>query len=212
MEISSAIMTALYTVSISLLYPVILLLLALLVYSLILAGSFVSEYAQRNRDITRIETECKRAKKDFEAGNQSDASEIVKHCGSNEFLAAFTKDLAKLFDRSGFSLNAEKLLQDYEMKISKELEHVRLLARVGPMFGLMGTLIPMGPALIGLASGNIQQLASNLVIAFGTTVVGLLVGVIGYSISMVKRRWYAQDLSDMEYIVELLVRKDEKEV
>ena len=82
-----------------------------------------------------------------------------------------------------------------------------MLARVGPMFGLMGTLIPMGPALIGLASGNIQQLASNLVIAFSTTVIGILVGVICYSISMVKRRWYAQDLSDMEYIVELLVRK-----
>ncbi|KAF5430694.1 Biopolymer transport protein ExbB/TolQ [Candidatus Methanophagaceae archaeon] len=211
MEISSAIMAALYTVSISLLYPVVLVLLGLLMYSLLLVGSFVSEYAQRNRDINRMETECKRARKKVEEGNQLNAAEIVKHCGSNEFLVAFTKDLAKLLNRTGFSLNAEKLLQDYEIKISKELEHVKLLARVGPMFGLMGTLIPMGPALIGLAAGNIQQLASNLVIAFGTTVVGLLVGIIGYSISMVKRRWYAQDLSDMEYIVELLVRKDEKE-
>ncbi len=207
MEVSSGIMTALYMVSTSLLYPVVLVLLALLVYSLVLIGSFISEYAQRNRDINRIENECKRAKKNVEEGNHSNAAEIVKNCGSSEFLSKFTKDLSKLINRSEFSINAEKLLQDYEIKISKELEHVKLLARIGPMFGLMGTLIPMGPALIGLASGNIQQLASNLVIAFGTTVVGILVGVIGYSISMIKRRWYAQDLSDMEYIIELLVRK-----
>jgi len=207
MEISSSIMTILYMVSTSLLYPVVLVLLALLVYSLVLVGSFISEYAQRNRDIERVENECKRARKDVEGGNCSNAAEIVKSCGSSEFLSKFTKDLSKLLNRSEFSINAEKLLQDYEIKISKELEHVKLLARIGPMFGLMGTLIPMGPALIGLASGNIQQLASNLVIAFSTTVVGILVGVIGYSISMIKRRWYAQDLSDMEYIIELLVRK-----
>ena len=207
MEVASGIITALYMVSTSLLYPVILVLLALLVYSLVLVGSFISEYAQRNRDINRIENECRRAKRDIEEGNHSNAAEIVKNCGSSEFLSKFTKDLSKFLNMSEFSTTAEKLIQDYEIKISKELEHVRLLARVGPMFGLMGTLIPMGPALIGLASGNIQQLASNLVIAFSTTVVGILVGVIGYSISMIKRRWYAQDLSDMEYIIELLVRK-----
>ena len=207
MEVASGIITALYMVSTSLLYPVILVLLALLVYSLVLVGSFISEYAQRNRDINRIENECMQAKRDIEEGNHSNAAEIVKNCGSSEFVSKFTKDLSKLLKKSEFSITAEKLIQDYEIKISKELEHVRLLARVGPMFGLMGTLIPMGPALIGLASGNIQQLASNLVIAFSTTVVGILVGVIGYSISMVKRRWYAQDLSDMEYIIELLVRK-----
>lgn len=208
MEVASGIITALYMVSTSLLYPVILVLLALLVYSLVLVGSFISEYAQRNRDINRIENECMQAKRDIEEGNHSNAAEIVKNCGSSEFLSKFTKDLSKfLLKKSEFSTTAEKLIQDYEIKISKELEHVRLLARVGPMFGLMGTLIPMGPALIGLASGNIQQLASNLVIAFSTTVVGILVGVIGYSISMIKRRWYAQDLSDMEYIIELLVRK-----
>ena len=207
MEVASGIITALYMVSTSLLYPVILVLLALLVYSLVLVGSFISEYAQRNRDIERVENECKRAKRDIEEENHSNAAEIVKNCGSSEFVSKFTKDLSKLLKKSEFSITAEKLIQDYEIKISKELEHVRLLARVGPMFGLMGTLIPMGPALIGLASGNIQQLASNLVIAFSTTVVGILVGVIGYSISMIKRRWYAQDLSDMEYIIELLVRK-----
>ncbi|HIE31075.1 MAG TPA: MotA/TolQ/ExbB proton channel family protein, partial [Methanosarcinales archaeon] len=66
------------------------------------------------------------------------------------------------------------------------------------------TLIPMGPALIGLSAGNIQQLAANLVIAFSTTVLGLLAGGVAYCILLVKKKWYTQDLSDMEYVVEVL--------
>jgi biopolymer transport protein ExbB/TolQ len=72
------------------------------------------------------------------------------------------------------------------------------------MFGLMGTLIPLGPALMGLTSGDIQQLATNMVVAFSTTVLGLLTGGIAYAIVVVKKRWYTQDLSDMEYVVEVL--------
>lgn len=37
----------------------------------------------------------------------------------------------------------------------------------------MGTLIPMGPALIGLSGGDIKSMADNPVIAFATTVIGL---------------------------------------
>ena len=112
MEISSGIMAALYMVSTSLLYPVIIVLLALLVYSLVLVGSFISEYAQRNRNIEQVENECKRARKDFEGGNCSNAAEIVRNCGSSEFLSKFTKDLSKLLNRSEFLINAEKLIHD----------------------------------------------------------------------------------------------------
>jgi hypothetical protein len=72
------------------------------------------------------------------------------------------------------------------------------------MFGLMGTLIPMGPALLGLAEGDTQALSDNLIMAFGTTVVGLVAGVFGYMISTVRSRWYEQDMSDIEYISEIL--------
>ncbi len=78
------------------------------------------------------------------------------------------------------------------------------MVKLGPMFGLMGTLIPLGPALMGLSTGNIQQLVTNMVVAFSTTVLGLLTGGIAYAILIVKKRWYTQDLSDMEYVVEVL--------
>ena len=43
-----------------------------------------------------------------------------------------------------FAVEAEKLLQDYELRIAKELEKAKLVVKLGSMFGLMGTLIPNG--------------------------------------------------------------------
>ena len=75
------------------------------------------------------------------------------------------------------------------------------------MLGLMGTLIPMGPALVGLAKGNIASLAENMQVAFATTVVGLLIGAIGFLLGQVKQYWFAEDLNDFQYIYELIKEK-----
>jgi len=68
----------------------------------------------------------------------------------------------------------------------------------------MGTLIPLAPALTGLAEGNTQMLTDNLKIAFSVTVIGLLIGGLGFIVSIVRDRFYQQDISDLEYILELL--------
>lgn len=78
----------------------------------------------------------------------------------------------------------------FEAYALRRLERADLLARCGPILGLMGTLIPLGPGLAALGSGNIDVLATALMVAFDTTVMGLLVGLIAYLISRVRRRWY----------------------
>jgi biopolymer transport protein ExbB/TolQ len=103
-----------------------------------------------------------------------------------------------------FAPRLEKALQDAELGMGKALEPIKIGVRVEPMMGLMGTLIPMGPALISLSQGDIQKMADSLVIAFSTTVIGLAVGGICYGVYTVRNRWYRQDLSDLEYAVELL--------
>lgn len=83
-----------------------------------------------------------------------------------------------------FDLKLEKILQDIE--------------------------ISMARALIGLSQGEIKSLADNLVIAFATRVIGLVVGGICYAVMVIRTRWYRQDLSDLEYAVDLLRgRRDE---
>jgi biopolymer transport protein ExbB/TolQ len=93
-----------------------------------------------------------------------------------------------------------KCLADFDLRSVRRLERTRMLVRFGPALGLMGTLIPLSPALEGLAQGNVKQLTSNLRVAFSVTVLGLLIGAIAFSISLVRDRLYAQDLSDMEAI------------
>jgi len=204
MDATSGIIGAMFMISNSLLYPVIIILLGLVAWSLISIGQLISEYASRSRDIAKLKVGCRDAKKYMQMQDYKKAAEVLRSSGSNDFLRSFLNDLTESLKENKFAVEAEKLLQDYELRIAKELEKARLVVKLGPMFGLMGTLIPLGPALMGLTAGNIQQLATNLVVAFSTTVLGLLSGGIAYTISLVKKRWYTQDLSDMEYVVEVL--------
>lgn len=78
----------------------------------------------------------------------------------------------------------------FENYASRRLERADLLARSGPVLGLMGTLIPLGPGLSALNSGNIDILATALTVAFDTTVLGLLIGLVAYILGRLRRRWY----------------------
>ena len=80
----------------------------------------------------------------------------------------------------------------FQKHATKRLEITDLLARSGPILGLMGTLIPLGPGLTALGNGNIDILATALTVAFDTTVVGLLVGLLAYAMGRIRRRWYEQ--------------------
>ena len=78
---------------------------------------------------------------------------------------------------------------------------------MGPMLGLMGTLIPMGPALVGLSTGDIASMAYNMQVAFATTVVGLFAAAIGFITGQVKQRWYLKEMTDLEFVAALLNEK-----
>ena len=93
-----------------------------------------------------------------------------------------------------------KGLADFDFRSLRRLERTRLLVRAGPALGLMGTLIPLSPALEGLANGDTEELSDNLRVAFSVTVIGLLIGAVAFAISLVRDRLYGQDLSDLEFV------------
>ena len=85
----------------------------------------------------------------------------------------------------------------------RRIERADFITRIAPMLGLMGTLIPLGPGLSALGSGEISILTTAMTVAFDTTIVGLLVGIIGFVLGRMRRRWYddaiaAVDLSLLE--------------
>jgi len=204
MDPSALIMETMFTISGALLYPVIILLLVFVVWTLAALGQFISEYSGRTRDPGRLRAGCRETRALIEAQSYGEATGAMAASGSNPLLRSFIGDLAKFLGDDRFSIESEKLLQDYEIRIAAELELLKILTRTAPMLGLMGTLIPLGPALMGLSAGNVEALASNLVIAFSTTVLGLFAGGIAYAIMLTKRRWYVQDLSDMEYVARMV--------
>ena len=204
-----------YLISNALLIPVMALLVGGVAFSLFELGRFVYEFIQRRKHPSRIEeiawifdrenaTEAER-----KSGERlSEALKIIRSKGSSKLVHDFINDLerlsAKIKDERILKVQVEKLIQDYEEKVARRTEITRILVRVGPMLGLMGTLIPMGPALLALSQGDIVTLANNLIIAFGTTVLGLLIGGIAYMMTEVRNRWYDKDLSDIAYICEVL--------
>ena len=88
------------------------------------------------------------------------------------------------------ALYSKGKLARFEAYANKRLERSDLLARCGPILGLMGTLIPLGPGLNALGNGDIDVLAVALSVAFDTTVIGLFVGLIAFIISRLRRRWF----------------------
>lgn len=108
--------------------------------------------------------------------------------------------LKKLSEHRDNAAYCERLLANYEVDAEKELGRSRTFIKLGPMLGLMGTLIPMGPALVGLANGDISSMAYNMQVAFATTVVGLVIAAVGVVTLQVKQRWYAREMNDLDYL------------
>ena len=195
-----------YDASRVLLWPVLIAALACLVWVLIEFGFFLYElYLRfRYRNLDALEARTLRARRAFQDGKPRTAYRYLQENNYSIVVARFLFDLIRNYQTERLAAKPLKLLQEYEFYTVKRLERTRILVRLGPMLGLMGTLIPLSPALIGLASGNTTQLAENLTTAFSVTVIGLLIGGIAFVISIVRDRMYAQDVSDMEYLLELL--------
>jgi biopolymer transport protein ExbB/TolQ len=109
-------------------------------------------------------------------------------------------DLA-LAAQSGREDAVENALADYELRIQRRLDRTRILVRVGPALGLMGTLIPLAPGLSALGRGSYTELASDLRVAFSATVIGILVGTGAFVLTLVRTRIYTEDLAGLERAV-----------
>lgn len=215
MNIFGMLQSALFIIMNALLYPVMALIVYLFGVILFYSGSFAFEFIFR-RKIRKDDMEnlVIQMSNDLTHNNVSatQAKELVtNHLSSiraSEILKNFLKSLLVMINegRDNLDVRIENLLQEYEIKVSKLLDKIRILVRLGPILGLMGTLIPMGGALLALSQGDLTLMAENLVIAFSTTVVGLAVGAVAFVITVYRERWYEEDMKSMEYLTEMMMK------
>ena len=194
--------SALHVISQSLLIPVIVGLLAFMLYAIISFGGLISEYTNRIRISTE---EIEKIISDF--ANYGTAEGIKEVMDKSSVPTGYKNIISKIASHPEMGSKsrealARKLIEKEEAMAAKSLEKTDIVTRLGPTLGLMGTLIPMGPGLAALGSGDINTLANAIIIAFDTTVVGLAAGGIAYVISKVRRRWYEEYLSNLDALCE----------
>ena len=188
----------LFWLSNGMLIPDIIFLLFFFIKALLMIGGFYGTYIARTKINVKLNREIGKT------GVEEFLDTLPEGNGKSKLLEYLRKIKAAPQDRA----LREKLLGDYELAADKELGQSKLLVKIGPMLGLMGTLIPMGPALVGLATGDIGSMAYNMQVAFATTVVGIVIGAIGFITLQVKQRWVADDMNILEYVVESLNEKE----
>ncbi|MDD7236761.1 MAG: MotA/TolQ/ExbB proton channel family protein [bacterium] len=182
----------LFIVSNGLMIPVILLLLYFLVKAIwILLGLYGQIKVQRE-----ISSTLKALVRDYSDECIKDTQIKLQATGES----IVSEYLKRIIEHKHDSRYCEHELADFQVETQRILAKYRMLVKFGPMLGLMGTLIPMGPALVGLGIGDISSMAYNMQVAFATTVIGMLVSGIGLCALQLNQRYYAGYLNDLEFL------------
>ena len=190
----------LYWISTGLLVPDIVLLIFFFGRSRLLTGSCFGQYLSIRRTASLIGQE-------LNVLTPQTVISLAEHLPKKNpsLVVVYLNRILEAHDNAPLR---QRLLADFEIEADRDLSTSRTLSKMGPMLGLMGTLIPMGPALVGLSTGDIASMAYNMQVAFATTVVGLFAAAIGFITQQVKQRWYLQDLANLEFVDELLNAKN----
>ena len=173
-------LSAVYALTSVLLWPVVLVLLFAVLHCMFLIGEMLIEQRERGagkaiRSLSEIPPSMRSRQGVQEWIKQRDADHEA--------------DVWLLLDRT-------------EAALARRMDRARIWVRLGPALGLCGTLIPLGPALLALAQNDLTQLAEGLILAFGTTVMGLLAGGLAWLVMNVQQRWYRMDLAELRSALE----------
>ena len=177
----------LFWVANSLLIPDIIALLLLFVRSLLLVGSFYNHFITKQKN-----------------------DKLLKSILPQKDNSLYITYLRRLLSREPSEAYSEYLISNFETEADKDLSISKILAKIGPVLGLIGTLIAMSPALVNLSSGDVSGMAYNMQIVFATTVIGLVVSMAGLITLQFKQRWYSQESNHLFYISQILIEKSEK--
>jgi biopolymer transport protein ExbB/TolQ len=189
--------------------PVQVILLVLIAVTVVMAGTLVAElFTERLHMKAKLPELLNQIQK-----RERPLEEIVRDSGllRRQKAALLTvcaqRELTPLKRES---LAAELLSQErghYDLRV----RITDLVMRLGPMFGLLGTLIPLGPGIIALGRGDTYTLSTSLLTAFDTTIAGLIAAAVATVISTIRKRWYARYMGQLESVTECLLEAMEDE-
>ena len=182
--------------------PVIVILIALTAAMVVILGMFIAEVFTERVKFTASLPKLVDA---LNAGG--DAREVIRASGllrrqKHALLELLKHPAISAAERESLAVNlvaAEQAHFDNRVKLTD------VIAKVAPMLGLMGTLIPLGPGLVAIGQGNTETLSQSLLIAFDTTVLGLAVAAVALCVSAVRKAWYTRYMASFEAAAECVL-------
>lgn len=186
--------------------PVVIILLVLMLFTVVVMGTFVFEFFIEHRklkaDIPKL----------IETMNNTEISEMGQLIDENKLLPRQKNALKHVIrsenmDAEHREVYASQLIFDEEEHYQKSLRWPQMISKLGPMFGLLGTLVPLGPGLMALSEGNTALLSQSLLIAFDTTSAGVVIAAIALVIAQVRKQWYRRYTQSLEFMMEVILDK-----
>ena len=186
--------------------PVVIILILFIAAILVAVGWIISEYMNEHK---HMQVQLPRLLDEIRAGEQP-VEEIIGTSGLLKTQKEALIEITKHSDFNDLMLEslAANLLEREQERYDAKLKPTDLLSKLGPMFGLLGTLIPLGPGIIALGQGDTMTLSQSLMTAFDTTIAGLIVAAIAIVISTIRRGWYNSYMSVLETVMDCVVEME----
>ena len=191
------------SISSGLQYPVMLILVVLMVVTLVMLGSLIGETFTEHRflkvQLPKLMEEIRLQEKPLE--------QILDE---SKLLMQHKKLLKELIAHPDFSEHmrealGNRLMDEEQSRLERRTKISDVIAKLGPIFGLLGTLIPLGPGIMALGQGDTLMLSQSLLTAFDTTVVGMIVAAVALIISTIHKSWYRNDMSILITLTECVI-------
>ena len=186
--------------------PVVIILILFIAAILVAIGWIISENMNEHK---HMQVQLPKLLDEIRAGEQP-IEEIIETSGLLKTLKEALIEITKHSDFNDLMLEslAANLLEREQERYDAKLKPTDLLSKLGPMFGLLGTLIPLGPGIIALGQGDTMTLSQSLMTAFDTTIAGLIVAAIAIVISTIRRGWYNNYMSVLETVMDCVVEME----
>ena len=188
-------------------FPVMSLLWVCVAAAVFMAGSCLVDFVARTRERRGFDIA------DWLRGGTALGASEDRRSRLPSWLRAMLADVERARAEHALTEGGlEHLVLEREERVRRSLNAARVLVKVGPSLGLLGTLIPMGSSLASLATGNLEAMAGQMVVAFTTTIIGLATGTLAYVVAAARQSWVNETIREQRYIAEHIVREMEQHV
>lgn len=198
----------LHVISQALLAPDIILLIALIAYAIFSIGSIIVEFFTERRHYKVVMPQFLAA---LTSASETLIPSVVEESGLLKRQKEALMTVYEYRHLPGDALVAlvRRLMTQEEAHYERITARNAMAAKVAPMLGLVGTLIPLGPGIQALGQANTELLSSSLLVAFDTTVAGLVVAAVCLVIGKIRSMWYDNYLSALDSSMATMVQKIE---